>query len=86
MIHEQLLDPFIATILINEVVAQENTVGVGVDHEDRQASGVKQDGIGGLPTDALDGEQLLAKTRQRLIEKGLHIALVLVDDVVEQIF
>lgn len=43
-------------------VAFKDTAGVGIDHENRTADGVEKDGVGGFGSDAVDGEQLRAKS------------------------
>ncbi len=51
-------------------------MGVGVDHEDGQVSGVQQDRIGRLGAYAVDAEQLLPKCGQIGAEHGLQGAVI----------
>ena len=76
---EQILNLFIPGLLGNEVMTEQDAVGVGIHHEHRFARGIEGDGVGGFRADALDGQQLFPEGVGVLVEKGLEIPAVFTD-------
>jgi hypothetical protein len=56
---KELADVFVTESRVGMAVTFEDAAGVSVDDEDRMLRGVEKDGVGGLGTDAADGEQLV---------------------------
>lgn len=51
----------VVSVGVDEVVADEDSCGVGVDDEDGTVEGVEEDGVGGFGAYAFYGEELRAK-------------------------
>ena len=68
---EELADVFVTEPRVGKAVTLQDAAGVGIDDEDRMLRGVEKDGVGGLGTDAADGEQLIA---QRWCWNSKHFA------------
>jgi hypothetical protein len=58
---EECADVLVGFFAMEEVVAFENTAGVGIDNKDRMTASVEENRVGGLRADAMNGQQLFAK-------------------------
>ena len=76
---EQLLDLLIPGVFTNEVMAEQDAIGVGIHHEHRFASPIQRDGIGGFRADSLYGQQFFPEGLGVLLEKGLEIPALFPD-------
>lgn len=73
MFHQRA-DFLVTGFCADDAVALEHATRVGVDNDDRMVSGIEQDGVGGLRTDAVEGEQLGAELFSRLREHAAERA------------
>ncbi len=59
-------DLFVLRFAMDDAMAFEQAAGVCVHDEDRVITGIKQDGVGGLRANAIEGQQFSAKSFRRL--------------------
>lgn len=67
--HENLLEPPVMESAAEPAQPLQQTVGIGINDEDRLLGGVKQDTVGCLLADSINRKQLFPECRQLLVKE-----------------